>query len=78
MEHGQGNGLSRTEEALRRLDTAVGRLEGAASRVGLGDLLLAGELREARDETDALRDTSREVAERLDHTIGRLRALLEG
>lgn len=69
--------LSRTEAAVQRLGEAIDRLEAAAARVGAGDLLLAGELRDARDEQAALADTTRVVAQRLDATIGRLRTILE-
>lgn len=69
--------FSRTEAAVQRLGQAIDRLEAAAARVGAGDLLLAGELRDARDEHAALADTTRVVAQRLDATIGRLRAILE-
>ncbi len=69
--------LSRTESAVQRLGLAIDRLESAAARVGAGDLLLAGELRDARDEHAALGDTTRVVAQRLDSAIGRLRTILE-
>ena len=43
--------LQQTEQAVRRLGAAIERLEAAAAtRVGTGDLLLAGELRGARDD----------------------------
>ncbi|WP_254434887.1 DUF4164 domain-containing protein [Magnetospirillum sp. UT-4] len=67
----------RTEAALDRLGSAIDRLEAAAARVGAGDLLLAGELRDARDQQAALQDTTRVVAQRLDATIDRLRTILE-
>lgn len=69
--------LQRTEAAVKRLGAAIDRLEQAAARVGAGDLLLAGELRGARDEYQSLQDTTRVVAQRLDATIDRLRTLLE-
>ena len=69
--------LHRTEEAMRRLGAAIDRLEGASARVGAGDLLLAGELRGARDDYDKLEDTTRVVAARLDDAILRLHDLLE-
>lgn len=62
---------------MQRLGVAIERLEAAAARVGAGDLLLAGELRDARDQQAALQDTTRVVAQRLDAAIGRLRTLLE-
>lgn len=62
---------------MRRLGTAIDRLEQASARVGAGDLLLAGELRGARDDYDRLAETTRVVSDRLDTAIGRLRDLLE-
>lgn len=69
--------LGRTEAAVQRLGDAIDRLEAAVARVGAGDLLLAGELRDARDQQAALEDTTRVVAQRLDGAISRLRTLLE-
>lgn len=69
--------LQRTEDAVKRLGAAIDRLEVAAARVGAGDLLLAGELRDARDDYARLEDTTRVVAGRLDAAIGRLRTILE-
>lgn len=69
--------LGRTEDAVRRLGAAIDRLEQAAARVGAGDLLLAGELRDARDQQAALHDTTRVVAARLDAVLARLHGLLE-
>ncbi len=61
---------------MRRLGSAIDRLESASARVGAGDLLLAGELRGARDDYARLEETSRVVATRLDLAIDRLRDLL--
>lgn len=69
--------LGRTADAVRRLGAAIDRLEAASARVGAGDLLLAGELRDARDRQALLEDTTRVVAQRLDGAIDRLRTLLE-
>ena len=69
--------LTRTASAVERLGAAIDRLEAATARVGAGDLLLAGELREARDQQAALQDTTRVVGQRLDAAIDRLRNLLE-
>jgi hypothetical protein len=69
--------FSRTLGAVQRLGAAIDRLEAASARVGAGDLLLAGELREARDRQAALEETSRVVSRRLDSAIDRLRDLLE-
>ena len=68
---------NRTEAAVARLGSAIERLEAAAARVGAGDLLLAGELRDAREEQAALQDTTRVVSTRLDIAIRRLRTILE-
>lgn len=77
MEQRRGTGLSRTEEAIRRLGAAVERLEAASTRTGAGDLLLAGELRDAREDCERLEETVRQVGGRLDQAIDRLRGLLE-
>lgn len=69
--------LQRTEEAVRRLGAALERLETAVARVSTGDLLLAGELRDAHEDVAELKDTTRVVAQRLDAAIGRLRVMLE-
>lgn len=69
--------LNRTAEAVRRLGAAIDRLEAASARVGAGDLLLAGELRDARDRQMLMEETTRVVAQRLDGAIDRLRTLLE-
>lgn len=69
--------FGRTDRAIERLGAAIDRLEAAAARVGAGDLLLAGELRDARDQYAALEDTTRVVSQRLDAAIDRLRTLLE-
>ncbi|MBI5162818.1 MAG: hypothetical protein HY985_02835 [Magnetospirillum sp.] len=63
---------------MRRLGAAMDRLEAASLRSGAGDLLLAGELRDARDEYGRLEDTTRVVAARLDDTIARLRGIVGG
>lgn len=69
--------LQRTEEAVRRLGAALERLEAAAAtRLATGDLLLAGQLRDAQDENARLRDTTQVVSTRLDGAIDRLRVLL--
>ncbi|RAU22365.1 hypothetical protein CU669_08615 [Paramagnetospirillum kuznetsovii] len=69
--------MHRTEEAMRRLGSAIDRLESASARVGAGDLLLAGELRSAHDDYARLEETTRVVSSRLDNAIDRLRDLLE-
>jgi hypothetical protein len=73
----QNASLQRTDEAVRRLGAALDRLESAVARVSTGDLLLAGELRDAHEDVAQLEDTTRVVAQRLDATIARLRVLLE-
>ena len=71
--------LSRMDDAVRTLSAAVERLEAAAAtRLSTGDLLLAGELRDAREECARLEDNSRVVGVRLDGAIEKLRTLLEG
>jgi len=71
--------LSRVDNAVRKLSSAVERLEAAAAtRLSSGDLLLAGELRDAREQCARHEDTNRVVGTRLDAAIDRLRAVLEG
>lgn len=66
------------EEALSGLMLAVDRLEtAAANRVSSGDLLLAGELRDAKEANARLAETNRVVGVRLDTAIDKLRVLLE-
>ncbi|MGE5505600.1 MAG: hypothetical protein ACM31L_14350 [Actinomycetota bacterium] len=77
MDQGGGDNGTRTEAAVQRLGAAIDRLEAAAARVGAGDLLLAGELRDAREDYARLQDTTRVVSGRLDAAIDRLRTLLE-
>lgn len=69
--------LNRTASAVERLGAAIDRLESASARMGAGDLLLAGELRDARDEQALMQDTVQVVSQRLDAAISRLRTLLE-
>lgn len=68
--------MNRTETAMARLAGAIERLESASMRASSGDLLLSGELRDARDEVETLKDTTRIVGQRLDETIVRLKTLL--
>ncbi len=77
MEQRQSVSLHRTDEAMRRLGAAIDRLESASARVGAGDLLLAGELRGAREDYERLEETTRVVSTRLDGVIDRLHDLLE-
>ena len=69
--------LSHIENVLRSLTEAVDHLETAAARVSSGDLLLAGELRDTREECARLEDNNRVVGTRLDAAIDKLRNLLE-
>ncbi len=83
----RGNGSGRSENAARlggaldRLDTAVGRLQGAFARRARQSLAeqerLAGELGEVRASHALLQDEARVVSTRLDGAIGRLRAVME-
>jgi hypothetical protein len=77
LEQRRGQSLQLTEEAMKRLGAAIDRLESASARVGAGDLLLAGELRDAREEYARLEETTKVVSGRLDAAIGRLHDLLE-
>ena len=77
MSQSQSYSLSQIEDVLRTLTKAVDHLETAAARVSSGDLLLAGELRETREECSALKEGNRVIGTRLDATITKLRTLLE-
>ena len=67
--------LPRSRAALERLDRAVQRLEGVAGQAH-GDLFLAEDLRQARDDYARLDHTTRLVEARLDGVIGRLKLVL--
>ena len=75
-EAGEGT-LLRMDAALGALSSSVDRLESAtANRVSTGDLLLAGELRDAREENARLQDNLRVAGGRLDSALDRLRLAL--
>ena len=62
---------------MARLAAALDRLEAAAAHgAGGSDLLAGDELARMRDDYGRLDATTRQVAERLDGALGRLRALL--
>lgn len=72
--------MSRLDEAVKRLDGAVDRLEqslAAALRRDSGDGSLAGELEAARRDYAALAATTDEVSTKLDKAIGRLKFVLD-
>ena len=66
-----GGMMGKVEEALRRLELAVARLERAARGQAEGESA-------AKAEYAALADTTEGVAGRLDAVIGRLDRVLEG
>ena len=72
-----GASFSRTQAAVARLGAAIDRLEDGAARLQSGDLLLAGELREAREQYEALQETTRVVSHRLDHVIKKISTMVE-
>lgn len=67
----------KTETAMRRLESAIARIEAALGRAPQRDLLLAEELRDSRAEYMDLHDAARTVSTRLDSAIGRLKVVLE-
>lgn len=67
--------MTELEQATRRLEAALDRLERAADSADPARLRAA--LDAARDETGRLRTLTRSVAARLDDTIGRLKTALE-
>lgn len=69
--------FSRTQAVLERLGAAIDRLEECSTRAQSGDLLLAGELREAREQYETLQDTTRVVSQRLDSVIQKLALVVE-
>lgn len=70
--------VSRQQAAYQRLERAVARLEQASKRrLENGDANLAAELRSTRDRCDTLEKRARDVSDRLDSAITRVRALLE-
>jgi primosomal protein N'' len=69
------NRLPRCRAALERLDRSLQHLEAVVAHQS-GDLFLADELRAARNAYARLDTVSRQVEQRLDTTIGRLRLYL--
>jgi hypothetical protein len=67
--------VAKVQEALRRLEEAVSRLELAARGAVNGD---AERLAASRADFGSLAHTTEAVAERLDAVIGRLDRVLEG
>ena len=74
---GVTNSLSQIEDVLATLGAAVDHLESAAARVSSGDLLLAGELRDVREQNTRLEENARVVGVRLEATMDKLRTLIE-
>ena len=74
-------GMTRIEEAARRLERAVARLDAAAGKLGeapIGDGQLAQQLAAAKADYTKLQEVTRAVATRLDGAIERLDAVIEG
>ncbi len=71
--------MAHLQDAQGRLDKALSRLEKAATapRVGGDAETLKAELATARARRDALEGRTREVSDRLDSAIGRIKSLLE-
>jgi hypothetical protein len=70
--------MSKLEDAVKRLDRAVARLEKIAARVADGDKTRPGALAAAQADYAALLDTTESVATRLDAAILRIDRALEG
>jgi hypothetical protein len=73
--------MSKVEEAARRLERTVARLETAAAKLppgGSETRQLALELAEAKAESKKLREVNEAVASRLDGALERLGAVLDG
>ncbi len=70
--------MGKLDEAMRRLEGAVARLEKAAGRVADGDAARHGALAAAKADYATLLDTTDSVALRLDAAILRLDRALEG
>lgn len=69
--------ISRQQAAYQRLARAVDRLEQASKRRPEGDAELAAELRATRNKCENLESRARDVSDRLDTAIDRVRALME-
>lgn len=73
--------ISRQQAAYQRLARAVDRLEQASKRRpeggAEGDAELAAELRATRNRCESLESRARDVSDRLDTAIDRVRALME-
>ena len=72
--------MSRLDEAQRRLEQAISRLERAAqtSHARLAErTALARALEAARAESKELRDVSAALSTRLESVIGRLKSIIE-
>ena len=69
---------SHVELAQERISKALARVEAALkARAEKGDGGLAAELEAARETNEALREAQRNVSERLDVAINRLKTILE-
>lgn len=72
--------MAHLQDAQARLDKALTRLEKAATAPSDGGDIeaLKTELATARARGDTLEGRGREVSDRLDSAIGRIKSLLEG
>lgn len=76
MAHDDIRKSTRIERARQRLDAAVQRLE-AAFEDGGGMRGLQSDLAALKKENESLRQATTAVSDKLDGTIGRLKAVLE-
>lgn len=65
------------DEAARRLEAALGRLEGLVERRGAREGELRAALARAREENAELQALVERLAERVDLAVGRLEEVLE-
>ena len=70
--------MAKLDEAVKRLDRAVARLEKASDGAGSGDAAHDEALALAKADYAALLETTESVAARLDAAIARLDRALEG
>ncbi|HER26916.1 MAG TPA: hypothetical protein ENI69_07385 [Rhodospirillales bacterium] len=70
---------SQVDRARKRLEKAVERLDQAISAMpATGTATDSAEMTSLQADNARLQESSRVVADRLEHTIGKLKAVLEG
>lgn len=74
---GSAGAPAAVDEAARRLEAALGRLEGLVERRGVREGELRAALARAREENAELQALVERLAERVDLAVGRLEEVLE-